>query len=195
VGTGNAATRDPYSPFDNAFNGNYMAQLNEFVPVNGAGSNTVTRISQLATMLAGETDIFINWAAVMEDPSHPLTDEPFFNITINKNGNLFAQENHVANAGAGAGWTAGPTGPDGSPTYYSSGQFHVAGLTAGDQVQVVLTVADCGQGGHAAWAYLDGIGTTVTQPPPGVPDGGSTIAMFGLALGGLVVLRRKLAVA
>jgi hypothetical protein len=193
VGPGaQAATRDPYSPFDTAFNGNYMAQLNEFVPVNDAGNYDATRISQTGIMGLNETEIFINWGAVLEDPGHPAAEQPFFLIEVYKNGSLFGSTYNIA----GAGWATSGQGPDtafgSSPAYYSAGQYHLTGLVAGDSVKVQMTVADCGQSGHAGWAYLDGIGTTSVDPPPSVPDGGSTIAMLGLAVGGIGALRRKL---
>jgi hypothetical protein len=173
---------DPYSSFDSPFNRNYMARLNEFNPNFDA-----TRISQTGTMLAGETDVFVNWGAVVEDPNHSISEQPYFDITILRNGLLFANENHNASQGATGGWLAGLTGPNFSPTYYSSGVFHVSGLVAGDEVTVLMTAADCAQGGHSGWAYLDGIGTV--QQPPGqsvptgqsVPDGGSTMMLMGMA--------------
>jgi hypothetical protein len=184
---------DPYSSFDSPFNGNYMARLNEFNPNTDA-----TRISQTGTMLADETDVFINWGAVVEDPSHAISSQPYFDITILRNGVLFANEKHNASQGATGGWLAGPTGPNFSPTYYSSGVFHVSGLTASDQVTVLMTAADCALGAHSGWAYLDGIGT-VQQPPGqdppdshGVPDAGSSVMLLGMALAGIGGIRHKL---
>jgi len=181
-------TADPYSPFDTPFNGKYMARLNEWTSPN----YDATRISQTATMLTGETDLFINWASVMEDPSHPVNQEPAFSISIVKNGVEVASENHNASQGTAGGWTKGAVnGPAGSPIYYSSGTFHIAGLLTGDIVSIVLTSYDCGQGAHVGYAYLDGIGTTY-QPPVGVPDGGATVALLGLALVGFAAVRRKM---
>lgn len=182
-------SRDPYSSFDTAFNGDYMAQLNEFVPPGGAGLAHATRISQTGTMGALETDVYINWGAAMEDPNHPANQQPFFQIEVYKNGGLFDSLFKVADPGPG--WTLSGAGPDGASTYYSSGQYHLAGLTAGDTVRVVMTVADCSPTGHAGWAYLDGIGTA----PAPFPDSGSTLALLGLTLGGIGALRRKLKLA
>ena len=176
---------DPYSPYDGVINETRTARINDF-----ANGNEATRISQTGIMLAGETDVFINWAAVMEDPGHPSGQDPFFSIVVNVNGVLAGSESH--SAGVGVGWTAGPAfgGPNGSTVFYKSGQFHLSGLNAGDSVQVVMTVLDCSQTGHSGWAYLDGIGT-VAQPPVGAPDGGSTALLLAPALLGLLALRRK----
>ena len=185
VGVGHV---DPYSPFDLPFNGNYMAQLNTYIAP--AGGRDVTRISQTATMDVGTTDLYINWGAVLEDPGHANSDEPFFSILVKKNGSTVYTVVHDANDG---GWASLGNGPDGVITYYKSGQASVTGLTGGDSIYVELTVADCGLGGHAAWAYLDGIGNTALPPPPGsnIPDGGSTLVLLGSALAGLVAFKRR----
>lgn len=171
------ASADPYSPFDTPFNGNYMARLNTI----NEGNWGAARISQTALMGAGETDVFVNWGAVLNDPGHPPSDQPFFDIKIFKNSVLIDSLHNIA----GAGWIASSGGYS-----YSSGTYHVAGLTLNDSVKIEMTVADCGQGGHAGWAYLDGIGT-VQQPPGRAPDAGSTVAMLTAALLGLVAIRRK----
>jgi hypothetical protein len=142
-----------------------------------------TRISQTATMLVGETAIFINWGAVLNDPGHVAENQPFFSIQVYKNNVLAGFENHTAGQ---AGWTASSDGYS-----YAGGQFSLLGLVSGDIIKVVMTVADCDQGGHAGYAYLDGIGTVAQPPPPGVPDGGSTMAMLGIALSGIAAVRRK----
>jgi hypothetical protein len=182
---------DPYSPFDTVASigaGNYMAQLNE---INRPIAD-VTRIRQTATMNAGETALFINWGAVLEDPSHSLNQQPQFEITVLVNNVIAAQEIQNASQGATDGWVAGPIGPNGSPTYHKSAQFHLQGLVANDSVEVILTIADCSATGHAGWAYLDGVGN-IAQPPPGtgVPDSGSTAALLIPALLGLIALRRR----
>lgn len=179
-------TNDIYSPFDTPFNGNYMARLN--VAQTGADKS---RISQTGTMLAGETEVFINWGAVLEDPQHADQDQPYFSIIVEVNGSEAYKVEHTAGAGNNAGWTQSPAASD---TFYNSGQAHITGLKEGDQVKVILTVADCDLSGHFGYAYLDGIGT-VAEPPPGgatgVPDSGTTALMLLPAVLGLAALRRK----
>jgi hypothetical protein len=184
VGTGYV---DPYSPFDGTLNGNYSLRVNDF-----ASGNEAVRISQTGVMTAGETSVFVNWAAVMEEPGHATGQDPFFSILVKKNGTQIAFEQQ--SAGAGTGWTLGGPGPNGgsfSPVYYKAGTFAVTGLNTGDSVEVIMTVLDCSLGGHAGWAYLDGIGTT-QEPNSAVPDGGMTATLFGAVFAGLVALRRKL---
>lgn len=184
----------PYSdpttaPFDTPFDGNYMVRLNEF-----SGGRNATRISQTATMAAGETDIYINWGAVLEDPSHAVSQQPFFEINVKVNGVLTATEFQNASQGATDGWTSGGNGPTGSPSFWKSATFQLSGLQVGDSVEVSMLVADCSLSGHAGWAYLDGIGTVAPPTPPGagVPDGGSNILMLGSSLLGLMGLSKKL---
>jgi hypothetical protein len=183
-----AGHNDPYTPFDAPFDGNYMARLNEDNPNADA-----TRLSQTGTMGVGETDLYIAWGAALEDPGHARNQQPYFGIVVKVNGAVVANENHNASDGTAGGWTAGGTGPNGSPLYYDSDVFHISGLNVGDQVYVEMTAVDCSPTGHSGWAYLDGIGTAPPTPPPGasVPDGGATALLLAPALLGLVALRRK----
>lgn len=177
------AVADPYSPFDTPFNGNYMARLN--MAQTGAD---MSRISQTATMLAGETALYINWGAVMQDPGHGPDDQPFFTIAVNVNGAGGGNDyffTHTAGAGGNAGWTLT------SGAYSKAGQASITGLNAGDTVEVILTVADCDLGGHFGYAYLDGIGTIAQPPPPGVPDGANTLILFSVATIGFIAFRRR----
>lgn len=171
------AVADPYSPFDTPFNGNKMARLNSV----DEGNWGAARISQTGIMAAGETQVFVNWGAVLDDPGHGVGDQPFFEIKVFVNDVLFGSTFNIA----GAGWT-----PSIGNYSYNSGTYNVTGLNVGDKVKVEMTVADCGQGGHAGWAYLDGIGT-VRQPPGNAPDAGSTVALLAAALLGLAAIRRK----
>jgi len=179
------ATADPYSPFDTPFNGNFMARLN--IAQTGADKS---RISQTGTMLAGETEVFINWGAVLEDPQHAAADQPFFSIIVQKNGVEVYNFTHTAGSGGNVGWTVSPAASD---TFYKSGQAQITGLAEGDKVTVILTVQDCDLSGHFGYAYLDGIGTVAEPPPDGnsVPDSGATLLMLVPAFFGLIALRRK----
>lgn len=46
------------------------------------------------------------------------------------------------------------------------------------------------QYGLSGWNFFNAI--TTTNPPPSVPDGGSTVALLGVALAGAEALRRKM---
>jgi len=178
---------DPFvNSFDTPFNGNYMARLNK--PQEATYEKS--RIRQTAIMGAGETDLFVNWGAVLQDPNHNPVDQPYFQIDVTVNGVSVYSFQHTAGAGGNAGWTE--TSPN-SDIWYKSDQFSIiGGLAENDSVEIILTVADCDLGGHWGYAYLDGIGSVRPPPPPnGVPDGGMTVVMLGAALAGLAALRRR----
>lgn len=166
---------DYYNPaFSTPFGGNYMARLNE-----PSGNYDASRISQTGTMASGENQVFIQWGAVMQDPGHPYNEQPYFDIEVFKNGTSVGHEYHNA---SDPGWTYN------NGAYYSSGVYNLTGLAEGDNVQVVMTAADCGQGGHFGYAYLDGIGTV---NPVSAPDGAVTGLLVLPALLGLLALRRR----
>lgn len=179
---------DPYvNAFDTPFNGNYMARLNR-----NEATYEKSRIRQTAVMGAGETDLYVNWGAVLQDPSHNPSAQPYFEIEVKKNGAQIYYFQHTAGAGGNAGWTETSLNSD---IWWKSGQFSlINALAENDSIEVILTVGDCGLGGHWGYAYLDGIGNIAPPPPPGgdrVPDGGLTVAMLASALAGLAALRRR----
>lgn len=194
-----AGYSDPYfAAVQGMFLGNKMAKLNDI-----DGYFHVTQISQTGTIDASDlapgattADVYINWAGITDDPSHGGGNDPWFIIDVFKNGSAVPtfEERHFSHEG---GWNDTslkyPLGSVyGDPVYFKSGQFHVGGLVVGDSVEVVLTVSDCAWGGHGAYAYLDGLGTSQPPQPPGAPDGGATALLLVPVLAGLVALRRKL---
>jgi hypothetical protein len=186
-----AGFTDPYFPtVQNMFIGNKMAKLND---INNGFH--VTQISQTGTIDTSDyqggtsATLYINWAGIMENPGHPHEEDPWFIINVYKNGVLFSEQRHYSEE---PGWTqAAISGPNYSPVFYSTGQFTLGNLTAGDQVKVVLTVADCAQGGHGAYAYLDGVGTAYVPPPNQVPDSGMSLALLGVSALGLFFFRKQ----
>ena len=150
---------DPYSPFDSPFFGSFMARMNEVAPDADA-----TRISQTATMLPGETDLYVVWGAVLQDAGHDPPDQPFFRIEITKNGDIIASESFNVD------YLIVHGRPSAAGFYYDSGHFHLSGFVPGDVVKVSLTAADCSATGHSGYAYLDGIGTVAIPQEIGVSE-------------------------
>lgn len=183
-----ASSTDSYVPgFASTFVGNKMAKINDI----GGGYN-VTQLSQTATITAadltgGLTNLYINWISVMENPAHPAGENPWFNINVTAGLSTYS----VTHFSTDSGWAE--TGGAYSSIFEGSGQDVITGLYAGEVITVTMTVADCAQGGHGAYAYLDGIGTSQVKPPTSVPEASSTLALFGLGLVGLAALRRRLA--
>lgn len=177
----------------NPYTGTYMAKINDI-----DGNWHATRLFQTATVGADDIghNLYVNWGAMLVDPQHPLVDQPFFSIKVFKGDSVVDSfsANATNAATPGSGWLI--AGSDGwSPLYYKTGQYsyNLSGFAVGDTITVDMFVADCGQGGHGAYAFLDGIGTDYIPPPPStdpVPEP-STMLLLGGGLGALAFWRRK----
>ncbi len=171
------------------YNGTKMAKINDAV-----GYYHATKISQTATIAAddiGDT-MYVNWGAVLENPSHPTNAQPVFSIQVSKNG--AAMNTFFADAtNAAATWTPAGTGWGGDTLYYKAGQYtyDLSGFAVGDSITIDMWVTDCGWGGHGGYAFLDGIGTEYVPPPPGTVPIPPTAYLLAAGLLGTVGLRRK----
>jgi hypothetical protein len=117
-----------------------------------------TFVAQTATVPAsGNPQLNFKWAAVLEDPQHPAEDQPFVQVTVkNVTKNIVLYErSFFTNDPAFTGWKS-----------YQSGNWKaidwqtvvLTGLSqyAGDQIELKMVGADCNQGGHGGYVYLDG---------------------------------------
>lgn len=117
-----------------------------------------TFVSQTATVPAsGNPQLNFKWAAVLEDPQHPAEDQPFVDVTVTnvtKSVVLYSRRFYTSDPSFN-GWKS-----------YDGGQWKaidwqtvlLTGLSqyAGDQIELKIVGADCGQGGHGGYVYLDG---------------------------------------
>jgi len=198
----------------NPYNGNYMARIGD-----RAGGNHATEIWQQGALSAQDITngtLYVNWGAALIEPGHPLLQEPYFGITVSRNGTVLYNFTVDASAHAtdptwqlagsdGFGY-ASPGGPGSAPLYYKSATWSadISGWAVSDVLKVDMFVSDCGQSGHGSYAFLDDIGTTYVAPgtiPPGnnpapgpvtVPAPGAILlASLGLSLAAGWLRRRK----
>ena len=150
VGTGfdSIATDLPLSVF-----GNYAVRVND-----EDNNYHITLLSQRATVpTTGNPQLRFQWAAVLEDPQHSPADQPYVDVVVRnvtKASELYRRRFYTNDPGF-TGWKD-----------YQGGSWKaipwqtvvVTGLTssAGDEVELAITGADCGLGGHGGYVYLDG---------------------------------------
>jgi gliding motility-associated-like protein len=141
------------------------ATLNMVYPAGGThsamigdGPTTGAMAGELSTSFtvsAATTNFTYAYAVVLEDPGHPVSDQPYFFLSLTD------QAGNVLNCGAYA-VTAGPgiagfTNLPGTDIYYRNWTTMFVDLTAyvGQCVTMTYVCRDCTQGGHYGYAYVD----------------------------------------
>lgn len=148
------------------YNGTYMARIGD-----PEGNNDATMISQAGGLTAADITsghVYVNWGAILEEPGHPAGNEPYFGITVLRNGSqVYSFEADASAHASDPTWLSAGTYSDGSPLFYKSDTWSgdISGWSVGDTLNVEMFISDCGWGGHGSWAFLDGISTTNYEPP------------------------------
>jgi hypothetical protein len=142
------------------FQGNSMARINDIL-----GGRHATRLSQSIVLTAADLTVGgylrLEWGAALVDPNHAAGSQPFFLIQVISGTGTLASfgADATAAAASNSGWVnAGSSGGTRDTLWYRRGSFclPVAHLV-GQSLTVQITVADCEQGGHGGFAYLDDV--------------------------------------
>jgi hypothetical protein len=159
--------------------------------VNDEGSGAVLNsIKQSAPITAADVDsgdglphVRFSYAAVLEDPGHPPTDQPYFYVVqrnLTKGTILYEDFTYSGQPGktfvTTGGWKS---------TNFINVDVVVPTADLGDTLEIEAIGADCSQGAHGGYVYLDGFGSAVVgggatpiQPVPTL----SQWALIGLAM-------------
>ncbi|HXC05917.1 MAG TPA: hypothetical protein VNZ86_14240, partial [Bacteroidia bacterium] len=142
------------------------AVLNQVFPGGGThsamigdGPNTGAMAGSLSTSFtvsATTTNFTYSYAVVLQDPGHPVSDQPYFFLTLtDQAGNVLPCGSYSV--------VAGPSIPNftetfpGSQIWYRNWTSVFVDLTpyVGQCVTMTYVCRDCTQGGHYGYAYVD----------------------------------------
>ena len=155
---------------------------------SGSGARYST-LTQTVTNYT-DTNIYFAWAAVLQDPGHPDSDQPRFSITLvdlTTSTTLYERTFDVSNPPASVTLQNGVG--NWRYTNWSVQNLDVTAMN-GHDFALTVTAADCTQGAHGGYAYVDGFGA-VTPPSGGdVPVPGA-LGLIGLGGVALAAARRK----
>ncbi len=117
-----------------------------------------TFVSQKATVpLTGNAQLNFKWAAVLEDPQHDPIDQPYIEVSVRNltKGTDLYRKRFYTNDPNFNGWKSYQDGAWKAIDWQS---VIINGLAqyAGDEIELKIVGADCGQGGHGGYVYLDG---------------------------------------
>lgn len=144
-------------------------------PANGAHYSTLT---QTVTNY-GSADLYFGFAAILENPSNPHTEEqtPKFSFNLHDattNTSLYSISFDSRDASThGIAWNAGLDVPSNTSTwmYTDWNIVHIDSSAVMGHTLVLQVVAyDCALGGHGGYAYIDAF-----QFDPIVPNAGVTV--------------------
>jgi hypothetical protein len=159
-----------------------------------AASSKANTIVQSDTVTAADRDpadgklhVRFSYAAVLDDAGHAPQDQPYFYLRVRnttKNTVLFEDFAFASASNPDFHPIPAPTSPFSNFLYkdWTDMDIVVPDADLGDTIEVYLLAADCSQGGHSGYAYLDGFGSR-RLPPPGTPDTVApvpTVGEFGL---------------
>jgi gliding motility-associated-like protein len=129
--------------------GSCSAAIGDFTGYNYMAS----QIRKTFLVSAGDAILTLHYAAVLEDGGHTAAEQPYFRVRVyDANNNSIGCASYEAYANDGqAGWQS-----SGIWRYLPwRTVFIPLAPYLGQNVTIEFTVGDCGQGGHAGYAYVD----------------------------------------
>jgi hypothetical protein len=118
----------------------------------------ITYVSQRAKVPAtGNPQLRFQWAAVLEDPQHAPEDQPYVEVVVRnvtKGSDLYRRRFYTNDPNFN-GWKDYQGGDWKAIPWQTVVVTGLAG-SAGDEIELSITGADCGLGGHGGYVYLDG---------------------------------------
>lgn len=151
--TGGLVDVDPYE-------GTWIARLND-----DQGGKHATRLYTSGTVPSNFNGgmLSFRWAAVLEDPGHPENEQPFLRIRLLINGS--ESQSLLQSATDPEGWTL--LSGTATATYFKE-EIWATGLCdvmPGDVIEVEVVIADCAQGAHSAYVFVDDLKLTQRCAP------------------------------
>jgi len=123
-------------------------------------SQTFTIDAAMIDPVDGKVHIRFAFAPVLDNPSHPAVQQPYFHVGVKDNttagavlyDNLnFSQATGIWSPGAGS-WVYTP---------WQVQDIPLPASTVGHSITIEFTAAGCSQGGHGGRIYVDGISPTI----------------------------------
>lgn len=138
--------------------GNNSVRVN-FDTGSPSGGADASWISQTVTNY-GSSTINFAWSAVLDDGGHSPDEQAHFYIQIVDvtSGGSTVIHTTSYNASSPNIFTQAPSG-----ALYSGWQSESIAVTQGNDYKITLLAADCSQGGHWGYVYLDGFGLVAVQ--------------------------------
>ena len=135
-------------------------------------------ISQQGTITQADRDpndnqlhVRFRYAAVLEDAGHSPNEQPFFHVIVKNvsNATTLFDDFTVADE-IGKPFVASVSNPGWLWMDWQSVDIVIPDSDLNDTLEIRVTAADCAQGGHGGYVYLDGFGSA---PPP--PQGSTVV--------------------
>jgi hypothetical protein len=162
--------------------------------VAGAKANSITQSDTIQAAdrgADGRLHVRFSYAAVLDDPGHSPYDQPYFYLrvrNVTKGVVLYEDFAFADPANPQFHSIPAPTSSWNAFLYkdWTDMDIVVPDADLGDTIEVYLLAADCAQGGHSGYAYLDGFGSQVI-PPAGQGEAVAVPTMGEFALLGMTL--------